>query len=682
VVRQVGARDPYRYFRVEARELVEGLGQAALALESDREKGAAIHERVVHMLRLAHTLKGAARVVRQAAIADAAHAIEDLLEPHAREGADGPAPDRIDRILRALDGISEGLAALGAPAAQEKGASPAAETLESVRVEIGEMDALLLGVSEAGVRLAALRRDLQELTRARGIASGLAELRQASARGRASVEELQEVLARLERGLGAGLDQVDREVGQVRERAHRLRLLPASTVFPVLERAARDAAHTLDRSIAFEVSGGDSRLESHVLLALRDALLHVVRNAVSHGIEPEAERRRLGKPPAGRVELAVERRGNRVAFVCRDDGRGIDAESIRRVAVARGIATAQQAAVMGRDHVLRLALESGVTTVDAPREVSGRGVGLDVLRATVAGLKGEVKISSQEGQGTQVELSVPISVSSIAVLVLQADDATCSLPLDSVWQSLRVSPRDFARTSDKESIVVDGVVVPFVPLAQVLGTRGRRGPRDGSWSAVVVRHGERMAALGADQLIGTSTLVARPLPPSVGTPPLVAAVSLDSDGDPQLVLDPAGIIEAAHGGIAARGEVAAPAMAPVLVIDDSLTTRMLEQSILESAGYAVDLATSAEEGLAKALKTPHCLFLVDVEMPGMDGFEFVSRTRADPALRSVPAILVSSRNGAEDRRKGEQAGAGAYIVKGEFDQSQFLKTIRKLIGGA
>jgi two-component system chemotaxis sensor kinase CheA len=618
--------------------------------------------------------------VRQAAIADAAHAIEDLLEPHAREDASLPSAERTDRILRALDGISEGLAALGGAAPQEKGAPPPSEPMESVRVEIGEMDALLSGVSEAGVRLSALLRDLEGLTRARIIASGLAAQRQASPRGRASVEELRDLLAGLERTLQVGLTHAEREVAQVRERAHRLRLLPASAVFPVLERAARDAAHTLGRTIAFETSGGDARLEAHVLLALRDALLHVVRNAVAHGVEPEAERRKLGKPPAGRIELEVIRRGPRVAFVCRDDGRGIDVESVRRAAVARGAATAQEVAAMGREQVLRLALESGVTTVDAPREVSGRGVGLDVVRATAADLKGEVKLASSEGQGTQVELSVPVSVASIAVLVLQAEGHTCSLPLDSVGQSLRVTAKSFARLGDQDAIEVDGVVVPFVPLAQLLGTAAQRGSRERSWSAVVVRQGGRAAALGADRLVGTSSVVTRPLPGAVGRSALVAGVSLDGDGDPQLVLDPAGVVGAAHGRAPARHVIALPARTPVLVVDDSLTTRMLEQSILESAGYAVELATSAEEGLAKALQTPHCLFLVDVEMPGMDGFEFVSRTRADPVLRAVPAILVSSRNGEDDRRRGEEVGARAYIVKGEFDQGQFLKIVRRLIG--
>jgi two-component system chemotaxis sensor kinase CheA len=699
----VVARDPYRYFRVEARELVDGLGRAALELE----KGIDGNEQIVHMLRLAHTLKGAARVVRERSIAEGAHAIEDLLAPHRGQSGAGLPPGVIDPLLRMLDEISARVASLepsslAAAAPAPTAASPSAssssapspsvpapepvtraapEPLRNVRIEIEEMDALLQGISESAVRLAEVRRAGDELAHARALAVSLVDRLPVASRARSAAEELRAVIARIERGVEAGLDRVDRELEQVRDRAHDLRLIPASTVFPALERAARDAAHELGRSVVFEASGGETRLEANVLFALRDALHHAVSNAVAHGIEPEAERRRLGKAPAGRIELLVERRGNNIAFVCRDDGRGIDAESVRRVAVARGVTTGPAAAAMNQEQVLRLVLESGVTTTERITEVSGRGVGLDVLRSTVAGLKGEVKLTSHAGRGTTVDLCVPLSVSSVAALVLDADGMTVSVPLDCVERSFRLASGDIARFAEHDSVVVDGVVLPFLALSGVLRGTPVRERADRSWSAVVIRSGPRAAAIGADRLVGTSKIVLRPLPSAAGHVPIAAGVSLDAAGDPRLFLDPQGLVEAAHANRAGVGEVATgEARAPILVVDDSLTTRMLEQSILESAGYSVDLATSAEEGFVRARESPHSLFLVDVEMPGMDGFEFVARTRADPVLGAVPAILVSSRDAPEDRRRGAQAGARAYIVKGEFDQELFLRTIRQLIG--
>jgi two-component system chemotaxis sensor kinase CheA len=217
-----------------------------------------------------------------------------------------------------------------------------------------------------------------------------------------------------------------------------------------------------------------------------------------------------------------------------------------------------------------------------------------------------------------------------------------------------------------------------VPLARVLSPRAGRA-RTGTCSAVVVRGKAGALALGVDRLLGTASVVLRPLPRLAPADPIVAGVSLDVDGIPTLALDPDGLVAEARRE-AQRADEPARARDPILVIDDSVTTRMLERSILESAGFAVDAASSGEEALEKASQRRYALFLVDIEMPGMDGFTFIARTRADPALREVPCILVSSRASADDLRRGREVGASAYVVKSEFDQAGLLARIRELVG--
>jgi two-component system chemotaxis sensor kinase CheA len=197
---------------------------------------------------------------------------------------------------------------------------------------------------------------------------------------------------------------------------------------------------------------------------------------------------------------------------------------------------------------------------------------------------------------------------------------------------------------------------------------------------VVVRAGVRSVAVGVDKLLGTANIVMRSLPGVVEADAVILGASLDAEGNPQFVLDPAGLVAAAERGRDVTAGETQPRRAPVLVIDDSMTTRMLEQSILESAGYEVELAVSAEDALTKARDRPYSLFITDVEMPGMSGFEFVARTRAEAALRDIPAILVTSRNAVEDRQRGRDVGARGYIVKSEFDQGHLLQIIRTLIG--
>ena len=685
------AKDPYKYFRVEAREILDGLSQGVLQLES---KGAPDPETVARLLRLAHTLKGAARVVKQPEIAELAHTAEGIVARH-RDAGKPLSKAETSELLRLLDDVGERLSVLDGPIAAAAVRSSASarpvseEPLETLRVEIREMDSLLRCVNEAGVQLAGVRSGIVETGHLRDLASLLLELLGArpgessglprATRARSLAEEMRSTLDRLQRELARDVEHVDRELAGIRELAHRIRLIPAETVFPSLDRSVRDAAQTLGRRVAFAASGGDVRLDAHVLASLRDALMHVVRNAVAHGIEPEAERAALGKSPTGEVRILVERRGSRVAFVCRDDGRGVDLEAVRQAAVTRGLVAASDAKALGTEAILALLRGGGLTTSTDVTELSGRGIGLDVVRTTATRLKGEVSIRSEPGRGATVEVQVPISLASLQALVVEAGGVRAAIPLDAVRETLRIRASDVAHSASSDSILHEGTVLPFVPLDGALApsaaVRSRR-----VWSAVVVQAGDSSVAVGVDRLLGTSNIVMRALPRVVEANPVVLGASLDAEGHPQLVLDPAGLVAASHRGRGATPEALPATKEPILVIDDSLTTRMLEQSILQSAGYEVELAISAEEGLEKARARPHSLFLVDVEMPGMNGFEFVAQTRSEEGLRGTPAILVTSRSSAEDLRRGEQAGARGYIVKGEFDQARLLQTIRRLIG--
>jgi len=684
------AKDPYKYFRVEARELLDGLTRGILELD----KGTTAPEVVARLLRLAHTLKGAARVVKQPGIAELAHTAEGILTNH-RDSGQPLSNDQASELLRLLDEIMSRLSALEPPSnvAPAGPARPTVEEpLETLRVEIREMDSLLRTVTEAGVQLGAVRKGLGAADRLRDLTRLLLDLLAARPgengagaspgmiRARSIAEELRSSLGHFQRSLAVDLERVDGELAEVRDVAHRLRLIPAQTVFPSLDRSVRDAAQTLGKRVVFEASGGEVRLDASVLTSLRDALMHVVRNAVAHGVEDEAERVGLGKSPTGQVRLLVERRGGRVAFVCSDDGRGIDVEGVRRAAVARRLVPASEAKSLPADKIIALLRAGGLSTSNDVTELSGRGIGLDVVRATTSRLKGELRIHSQPGRGATVEVEVPISISSLQGLVVEVAGALAAIPLDAVRQTLRVRDTEIARTAESDSILHEGKVIPFLPLDRMLRRSGSAVRNRRAWSAVVVEAGDRRVAVGVDRLLGTSNIVMRALPDVVDADPVVSGTSLDGEGNPQLVLDPSGLVAAAGRGRGVASEEIGPRRAPVLVVDDSLTTRMLEQSILESAGYEVELAVSAEEALAKARELRYSLFIVDVEMPGMDGFEFVAQTRADAALREIPAILVTSRNAIEDRRRGEQVGAMAYIVKGEFDQGHLLKTIRTLIG--
>ena len=678
------ARDPYRYFRVEARDLLEQLGKGALELD----KGSAAPDLIARMLRGAHTLKGAASVVKQREIADHAHAIEDALAPF-RETGNAVSREGIDAALQALDGITLCVAGLDPQPQSESaaGADSGSTVLEPVRTNVDEMDVLLDGLTEAKVQLAALRRGIASLQRSRRLAQLLEEQLAAPRVDRSNVSspklaamiaELRGLVESVERSVSDGVEQVDRELNQAGEAAERLRLLPVSFMFVSLERAARDAAHALGKRIAFVTSGGEVRLDVQVFGAIQNALVQAVRNAVVHGIESETEREAAGKPAQGRVSIDVHRRGHRAVIICRDDGRGVDLDAVRRAMARKGLLPAD-AATLSTEKLLRVLLGGGITTSGAVTQLAGRGIGLDIVGEAVSRFRGDVSIRTDKGLGTDLEIVVPISVAVVDALIVESGGRIVAIPMDAVKRTLRIATGDLAQSAQGASIEYEGKVIPFAPLERTLqgGTQTRDGAR--SWSAVVIAGTNALAAVGIDRLYGTQSLVVRPLPDFTPSDPIVAGASLDAEGHPQLVLDPEALVEHVRRAGPVAATTSSPG-APILVIDDSLTTRMLEQSILESAGYEVELAISGEEALEQARKRRYALFLVDVEMPGMDGFTFIERTRADPVLREIPAILVTSRASPEDRGRGQRVGASAYIVKGEFDQTELLEKIRLLVG--
>ncbi|HWM87739.1 MAG TPA: response regulator [Kofleriaceae bacterium] len=678
------SQDPYKYFRVEAREIVADMSKEALALEKDTPSPA----RVAHLLRMAHTLKGAARVVKQREIADHAHTLEDALTPYRESG--GPVPrSEIDVMLGLLDKIGGRVVGLdqpaapapssgnGASAAPEPAAAPVEETFRSLRAEVSELDDLLDGIAEAQALLAQLGRGLSGFDRVRRLGVAMTEQR-GREQAAASVQELQITCRRLERALTAGHEQIDRQLREVRQGAERMRLVAAAVILTPLERAARDVARAQGKQVRFEAVGGELRLDGHVLGAVQAALLQAVRNAVAHGIETEAERRAAGKPIEGLVRLEVARRGGRIAFVCRDDGRGVDFEAVRRVAQGKGIAPAQ-GQQLSQDELLVALMAGGISTSGTVSEMSGRGIGMNVVRTAVERLGGEVAVRTEAGKGTSVEIEVPLSLASLEVLHVEAGGMSVAIPLDAVRATMRLAPDQIARSSTGDTIIHLDRAVPFVSLLRTLGRTAPANGRGQAVGAVLIEAGGAAAAIGVDRLLGTGAVVIRPLPELCPAAPVVAGATLDAEGNPGLVLDPAGLVAAATRAAPQLLAAEAP-RPPILVIDDSLTTRMLEQSILESAGFDVEVAVSAEDGLERARRERFALFLVDVEMPGMDGFSFIECTQADPALRNVPAILVTSRSAPEDKKRGEEVGARGYVVKGEFNQGELLERIRALVG--
>jgi two-component system chemotaxis sensor kinase CheA len=578
--------------------------------------------------------------------------------------------------------------------ATQPAASGGAPSDEVVRVELGKLDSLLEGLSEAVVQLGGLRGVVEALVQAqKGVDSLLEQLTAPSVSGGSSkeharwlskvigsTEDVRSSLVRAGRQLGGGLGQVESELGRLRDSANSLRLVPAEALFGPMKLAAREAASALGRSVEVHTEGGDIQLDGHVVAALRQALMHVARNAVDHGLELPDERRALGKSPTGRFSLRVERRGSRVAVHCQDDGRGVDLNRVRQVALSRAVATAEELDAMDEPALMDLLFQPGFSTARSVSDVSGRGVGMDVVKETALRLKGEVRMTSRPGLGSCVTLEVPLDLASLEVLGVEAAGNHWLLPLEALSGAVHMPAEAISWTGSRASVTYEGQVLPFLPLTEALGMQGAQ-QRPRTWSVLILSAGSMgQAAVGVERLLGVSRRVSRQLPASVPSLPLVAGASFDAQGLPLLLLDASGLVRRVQSGATTAPAVARATRRPtILVVDDSVTTRMLEKSILEAAGYTVELAASGEEGLEKVQRGGHALMISDVEMPGMTGVELTRRVRAIPALQSLPILMVSSLATDEDKQRGREAGVSAYIVKGEFQQHGYLDTVARLI---
>ena len=473
-------------------------------------------------------------------------------------------------------------------------------------------------------------------------------------------------------------------------------MVPFGTIAEPLRRAARDLARSLGKAVELELRGQETELDRGVLEQIADPLLHLVRNAIDHGIEPPEARLAAGKPRYGTVRVHATQLGSEVVVTVADDGRGIDLAQVRQRAGEAGDAIDG----VGDDEAIYAIFRSGLSTAATVSEVSGRGVGLDVVRASLASVRGRVEVHSEPGAGSEFRLSVPITLAVLPCLLVEAAGRRFGIPMHSVvsaeaagWSEDHVEGQVVIRVRD--------TILPVSDLAATLGVTAGQGEAPASDSpAVVVASMTRRHAFGVDALLGQRNVVVKDLGRLLPRLALLAGASLEPDGSIMLVLDVSGLVDRARwarsaagpapGAGRARGRDGVPpgggvhdrrrGPAGVLVVDDTAVVRELERSILEEAGYRVRTAADGRLALAALADAPADLVVTDVEMPNCDGLELTRAIRAQPALAGLPVVVVTSRSSEADRRLAMEAGADAYLVKGDLDQRTLLEVVGRLLG--
>ncbi len=693
-------RELVRGFEAECQEHVQALSEAILGLVDASAE--ARPELVARAFRATHSVKGGAAALQMDAVSGLAHAMETLLAGVRKSGRPVEPEERElllaggDALLAALRGTIAGtdlpptaelVAALGGDRRarrREPTVEPLAEDDRLLRVELAKLDELasrtsdlLVARSQARERSsqAAQLAELAEALHARLSREKGSAAAQAAALGR-EAERLQTALSRDALRMGLLSEQL-------LEAIQGIRLTPLSSLFGVVRRAAHDAARRVEKEIEIELSGEHVELDKQVLDALKDPLVHLVRNAVDHGLEPTEARAASRKPPKGKVSLRGSQVGDRVVVEVADDGRGVDFEALKRAAVRSGARTQGDVDALPPDRALELMTLPGLSTREEVGELSGRGVGLDVVRRNVeTGLHGSLAVRSQPGQGTTFTLVVPISIATVTGLVLELEGRRVAVLASAVERVVRLADADCREVEERPVLAqADGSFVEIVDLAAQLGLSSARR-RD---VAAVLSGGERRVAFAVDGVIGERQLVFRPLwPPLHRVGAVIGGAVLEGD-EPLVVLGSLELLSARRSpGVAipvAKDEAEEGPELDVLVVDDSITTRTLETNILRKHGCRVRSAVDGEEALREIRRELPAVLVSDVEMPRMDGLSLCRAIRSDPALAALPIILVTSLSSPEERAAGLDAGADAYVEKGSFDQERFLATLKRLARG-
>jgi two-component system chemotaxis sensor kinase CheA len=584
---------------------------------------------------------------------------------------------------------------------------------ETVRIRMAKMDSLLRKAEEMVAVKLTVRQHAAEL---RGISDSLEEWRNEWSKVRdltrsgvagqseaalakvdgfldwnqncmRSLEKRLTLLAytfgRDEHGIGVLVDDL-------LDDAKRLVMLPFSTLLDLLPKMVRDLARAGGKEVAVMLQGREVEIDKRILQEMKDPLIHLVRNSIDHGIEKTAERIHAHKPPGGTLTVAVSQRdAGKVEIVVNDDGAGIHVEKVKTAAVRAGTLSAEDAAQIDDKSAVMHIFDSGVSTSPIITEISGRGLGMAIVREKVEKLGGSIVIESKPGAGTTFRITLPITLATFKGILVGAGGQSFVIPTINVWRIKRIRRDDIQTVENTETMTLDGQAVPFVRLDDVLELPSRAAAEQNDYIEVVVLGAaDKRIGFAVGEVLSEQEVLVKNLGKPLQRVRNVAGATVLGSGVPVVILNATDLLKSAvrmagagrrpavNGGTRSNEEKRA---LNILVADDSVTSRMLLKNILESSGYQVVTAIDGMDAFT-ALKTRDFdLVVSDVEMPRMDGFDLTAKIRADKKLGETPVVLVTALSSREHQERGIDVGANAYIVKSSFDQSNLLEVIRKLV---
>jgi two-component system chemotaxis sensor kinase CheA len=735
-------------FKVEAEEHLQAITSGLLELEKTPAAERKI-QIVESVFREVHSLKGAARAVNNSEIEAVCQSLEgvfaalkrkelapspelcDLLHPvvdalgqlllSGEENREAAEESQLTKLIQRLEEASKGvLPRAKAPPisdptlaiAQQDQPIPAlpSATIDTVRISTRKLDSLLLQAEELLTSKLALVRRAAELGEVNAVIAAWkkdwAKIKGRVSNGRVRQSEVQalrefaelndQALASIEIKLAgvkklADLDQrtLGRMVDDLLAEMKGLAMLPFSWVLEIFPRFVRDLSRDQGKEAELLIEGGEIEIDRRILEEIKDPLLHLARNCVDHGIENPAERRRKKKPPRGTVRIRISQKdGNKVEVFIADDGAGIDIAKVRSAALRLGVVSRDEAEKLNEQETLSLIFQSGISTSPMLTDISGRGLGLAIVREKIEKLGGVVSVQSEPDIATSFRLVLPLALATFRGILVRVNEHFFILPLTSVELTLRVKRESIRTAGSRETIELNRLVVPLIRLGDTLELPRKRATGDSTDAvpALVLGLAEKRIAFAVDEILNEQEVLVKTLGKQLSRVRNIAGATVLGSGQVVPVVNVSDLMKSAVRlsarpikQAAATGDDEEAEKKSVLVVEDSITARALVKNILEAAGYTVATAVDGIDGFTQLRSHEFDIVISDVDMPRMNGFDLTAKIRADKKLSGVPVVLVTALESRDDRERGIDSGANAYIVKSNFDQSNLLEVIRRLI---
>ena len=726
-------------FCVEVDSQTRTLGDCLLALEKNPEDQPIVD----NLMRAAHSIKGAARMVDVRAAVTLAHAMEDCFVA-AQNRRLKLEPADIDLLLAGVDALRAlrsvldqdpqaqvsadllaSIAALSRRANDDRKAAPQpditpvrpvppvpeprpagdSQSTRVVRISTDRVNRLVglageLTVTSGWVRnyadaLLGLKKRQNDLTAVIDRLRTVVEQSAMSDLGHTLLNDAQRLAYdcrhQLARRLGE-LEEFDRRASNLSGRlTHEVissRMRPFADGIQRFPRMVRDVAKDLGKKVELVIRGHDTQVDRDILEKLEAPLNHILRNAIDHGIESPAERKAAGKPEQGTIQLEAHHSAGTLSVVISDDGRGVDLDALRAKILRKNLVNERMAADLSDTELLDFLFLPAFSTRDAVTELSGRGVGLDVVHSVVQEMRGHVRASSAPGQGMRIHLQLPLTLSVMRTLLVEVGGELYAFPLARIENILRVPNESVQTLEDRQFVTTgDGRHIGLIYAGQILAHEGAAGP-DTILPVVVLGGRKRCFGVVVDRFLGERDLAVHTIDPRLGKIQDIAAAAITDDGTPLLIVDVDDMLQSIENLVSGRqlhkldgqGVQQEAQGKRILVVDDSLTVREVQRKLLESRGYAVDVAVDGMDGWNTVRVAEYDLVISDIDMPRMNGIELVTMIKSDPKLRRLPVMIVSYKDRQEDRNRGLEAGADYYLAKGSFHDDTLIEAVFDLIG--